>query len=337
LLLLLLAASPCLCDERLTVVSTGVHPGAVLPAVRCKGACDDPEKVFRGTAAWEVMQKDGGLERHLSDAEKAHSSALGALAQRALGDAIALTMWESQGNYDVTRAAIQHSGGFLATWFSLRQAPCRPNPPDSSAFLTCLSRRVCRNRQARTRALHGKDHDEVHQRCVADLATLAQALSEKRSGPYIHGNRASQGDATVLGVLVFALHSPYSDPVWDGKTLGNLVAAHPALQEYYTGILPTLVASGKMQRPEDFTPSEGQFIPVMPKVASDQPGVLDKAIGAYRELFGHREGTPPELSEQQKGELAKRYRNNAWFGAIAVGTLWLFGRSKWDWRDFFSG
>ena len=70
------------------------------------------------------------------------------------------------------------------------------------------------------------------------------------------------------------------------------------------------------------------------KVSGNQPGALDRLIAAYREFFGHHEGPSPELSPQQNAELAKRYRHNLYFGAAALGALWIFGyRSKWSWRE----
>ena len=205
------------------------------------------------------MRKNGGLERNFSDAEKTKTTAIGALAQRALGDAIALTMWESPGNYAETCAAVQHCGGYLPKWAYLRQVSC-------SSVCRCSGSHPTLASQVRARVLQGKDHEEIHRQCVADLAALAEALGQPGVGPYLLGPRPSHGDATVLSVLLFSLHAPYADPVWEGKTLGNLVAAHASLQAYYKGCVPTLVASGKMLRPQDLTPLEGHFVPVIPKV-----------------------------------------------------------------------
>ena len=102
---------------------------------------------------------------------------------------------------------------------------------------------------------------QIYSRASADLATLNFFVEQRKgalasdAGPFLLGDRPSRGDATLMAYLVYALHAPYKEIVWNGKTLGNMVSSHRALLQYYKAVLPLLNEKGC--HPEDFSVTEG--------------------------------------------------------------------------------
>ena len=82
------------------------------------------------------MIKDFDIERELTEEEQAYCSAVGALAERSLGEAITLTMWEDPENLSVTHSAYR------------------------TATACAAFRMIMPLRRARAHALVGKDHDQ---------------------------------------------------------------------------------------------------------------------------------------------------------------------------------
>ena len=136
-----------------------------------------------------------------------------------------------------------------------------------------------------------------------------------------------------MSYVTFALHAPYTTPVWQEKTLGNMVASHPSLLQYYKTILPILTHKSACY-PEDFLVSDGQQIPFFPVSADLEPNLLEKLVDSIQSWVAMMTTEAPEVPPEHRAAVAKHARHNFYFGALAVGSMATFAYFKWDMRSF---